>query len=60
MVKLLIDLDKCDYCLDCVANCPSKALHCQEHFFIHEQEDCSYCENCMDLCPQEAIELINE
>ena len=54
-----IDSNKCDYCLECVENCPSTAISYFKACFTHFPDKCTNCESCEMLCPNEAITIIS-
>lgn len=59
MVNIIIDISKCDKCLECVENCPSDALK-YDDMFQHDSAKCTYCESCLDVCMCDCIEFEEE
>ena len=55
MIKLTIDMVKCDLCNECVDSCTNQALKRVGNGFKFDYENCAYCEVCMDVCDKEAI-----
>ena len=55
MIKLTIDMVKCDLCNECVDSCTEKVLKRVGNGFKFDYENCAYCEVCMDVCDKEAI-----
>ncbi|MCD6308447.1 MAG: DUF362 domain-containing protein [Candidatus Latescibacteria bacterium] len=56
---LVIDRDKCVYCLKCFNNCPHEAIWKDDEkkeitFFFH---NCTYCQHCLMICPEKAISM---
>ena len=51
-----INLQRCDRCGTCVAQCPTSAVEMgPEGPFIARPGDCTYCARCDAICPQGAI-----
>lgn len=57
MVDVVINLLKCNLCLECVGICPSEALLYDESF-LHDSTKCTYCESCYDVCEEQCIEFV--
>jgi NAD-dependent dihydropyrimidine dehydrogenase PreA subunit len=51
---LIIDLEKCLGCGECVFWCPEDALSVWASAFL-DQEKCSECLTCIDYCPVDAL-----
>ena len=51
------DMSKCSQCLECVDNCPGKALSYHEGVFLHSSDNCTLCEYCVDVCDGGAIQV---
>lgn len=60
MVKLIVDANKCNLCMECVDICPAVALRCDSDIIEYYAKECTYCETCMDVCEQEAITIKGE
>lgn len=64
MYTVMIDLEKCEGCGDCVDSCPVQALELVEEggksyaAYIAEPEECIGCFACEEICPEEAITLV--
>lgn len=56
-----INLERCDRCGRCVAQCPNQAVEMgPDGPFIARPEDCTYCAACEAICPQGAIKCAFE
>ncbi len=56
---LIIDRNKCKYCLKCFNTCPNQAIMKDDRekkitFFFH---NCTYCQHCVLICPEKAIKM---
>ena len=62
MYYVAVDLDKCEACGDCVANCPNDGFIMTEtdgrEHAEYVGDDCIGCEACVAVCPTEAITLM--
>jgi NAD-dependent dihydropyrimidine dehydrogenase PreA subunit len=59
-MPIIIDIEKCDGCGDCVDVCPTESIRLVQdkaHFY---PEDCIDCDACVEACPNEAITMIEE
>ena len=52
-----LNKDKCNYCMNCVYNCPYDSLHFQDNEFIINIDKCSRCETCAGVCSANAIDV---
>jgi NAD-dependent dihydropyrimidine dehydrogenase PreA subunit len=64
MFNVVIDIEKCESCGDCIEVCPTDALTMvaingkQVTQYTGEPDDCIGCYTCSDTCPEEAIEVL--
>lgn len=56
-MRISHDMSKCSQCLECVDNCPGKALSYHEGVFLHSSDNCTLCEYCVDVCDGGAIQV---
>ena len=58
MYQIIIDLDKCQGCGECVDICPMEVLEIQdEKAVVVNPDECAGCMSCVESCPEEAIEV---
>ena len=57
MVTVNHNMALCSQCMECILNCPGKALSYNEGVFIYSHNNCTNCENCMDICDSQAIKV---
>jgi electron transfer flavoprotein alpha subunit len=58
-MPIIINIDKCTGCEECLATCPFDAIEIREgKAFINEY--CQICMNCLNACPEGAIEEIQD
>ncbi|MEW6215745.1 MAG: FAD-binding protein [Nitrospirota bacterium] len=58
-MRVIINVDRCIGCEDCLASCPFDAIIIKEgKAFINEY--CNLCKACLPICPEGAIEEIEE
>ena len=58
MTKVIIDVDKCEGCGECVDTCPGEVLEMQDDkAVVINEEECMECESCVEVCEQDAITL---
>ena len=55
MIKLTIEMTKCDLCNECVDSCTNNALKGVGGDFEFDYDNCAYCEVCMDVCHKGAL-----
>ena len=60
MYEIIIDLEKCEGCGECVDICPMEVLELKdEKAVVVDLEECAGCMSCVESCPEEAI-VVNE
>ena len=58
-MPIVVNIDKCTGCQECLASCPYDAIEIKEgKAFINEY--CQICMTCLNACPEGAIEEIKE
>ncbi len=58
MYQIIIDLEKCQGCGECVDICPMDVLEMKdEKATVVDLEECAGCLSCVESCPEEAIEV---
>ncbi|MGB9715529.1 MAG: FAD-binding protein [Thermodesulfovibrionales bacterium] len=58
-MPVVVNLNKCKGCEECLASCPYDAIEMREgKAFINEY--CNFCKTCISVCPEGAIEEIEE
>jgi len=58
-VPIVVNIDKCTGCKECLTSCPFDAIEIREgKAFINEY--CNFCKTCLSICPEGAIEEIEE
>ncbi|MBN1844372.1 MAG: 4Fe-4S binding protein [Sedimentisphaerales bacterium] len=56
-MAVIVDLEKCTGCGNCVDTCPSEALSLDGEKVKIDEEACIDCGACVDECPVEALSL---
>ncbi len=63
---MVVDLDRCKGCSQCITNCPEGALSLSKefsdrgyHYPILDADKCTTCRRCELICPDFAIFLVN-
>ena len=54
IVKIKLDMNKCDNCKECLSVCPVKIEEPEE---IEDSIDCIRCGKCIDVCPTNAFQI---
>ncbi len=58
MYQIIIDLEKCQGCGECVDICPMDVLEMQDDkAVVVDLDECAGCLSCVESCPEEAIEV---
>ena len=58
MPNIIIDLEKCEGCGDCVETCPAEVLEMQDDKpVVVNIDECLECESCVEVCEHDAITL---
>jgi len=58
-VPIVVNINKCTGCKECLTSCPFDAIEIREgKAFINEY--CNFCKTCLSVCPEGAIEEIEE
>jgi|SRR5690625_93414 len=57
--KIVVDVDKCSQCEECVTICPVNAISLREKVaetvIEFDYRKCMYCGLCVDTCPNDAL-----
>ncbi len=54
-MAVIINLEKCTGCEDCVEECPVECLKVIDEKCIVDPDECTDCGVCVDICKEEAI-----
>lgn len=58
MNKLILDVECCEVCCECINICSQDVLGIREgKVAIMTLDDCTFCEECVDICPTQAIRV---
>ncbi len=58
MSKVIIDINRCDFCGACVAVCSEDAIELRESDIAIDTKKCILCGECRDVCPIGAVEIL--
>ena len=58
-LQLIIDLDSCIGCTECVHGCPNEALFFSSGTLIHDSGACDLTLNCVEICPSLCFRVID-
>jgi len=54
----VIQIEKCNFCDQCVRSCVHQAIRFEDHEFLLDQTRCVSCGLCVSLCPKIALTMI--
>ncbi|MFC1822161.1 indolepyruvate ferredoxin oxidoreductase subunit alpha [Thermodesulfobacteriota bacterium] len=55
-MTIIVEIDKCQGCGNCIHSCPEEALEVPSSFVVEIDEGkCIECLVCLDYCPNEAL-----
>jgi ferredoxin len=55
MAKVVVDLDKCVGCEECLNGCPTSAITMENNKAKVDADTCVECGTCVGACPEHAI-----
>ncbi len=55
-IKILVDIEKCDFCGTCAGVCPENAIEPGEAYWKRDENLCTGCLGCVHICPMGALE----
>ncbi|MEM4540456.1 MAG: ferredoxin family protein [Archaeoglobaceae archaeon] len=59
MAKVMVDMDKCSGCGECISVCPGSVFEFNDEGKSNpvRPDDCQECCSCVEVCPESAIKV---